>query len=500
MSPWLLYLASWSVRGVVRARLPHSVSAPPFSASQEPSAAHPPPTARCNARDPPDVCPSTPLPVTPHTGALPVSPAASAPCFSARLPVRSTLLAVRRPLPVPSPLIGQSILWGVFRGRYDVALDLNLLENHAALQWTTAELESPRLTMKGLQYAGVQTVQALHPAIVTVAPVLRHGFAGDQAVPRCVHVLLTLWFRFGFALPAICYPVPAARFPCRLRPPAARCLLPLPALRTRCPPSAHAEDPPPTARGRCPFSAARRPLHAPRCLLPAARLLPSFARRRHAARKIEVEVRPFSRRLREPTPLPRTTCASHAHRPPCPPMHCAAHSPRLPPAALPVPAPAPAPAAPTASSTRRPLRAPAACCTLRVSLSTLANHAGTQRQDNIITDDELGMVAAFQEEVATVYGAAALGNALALAAGIGPGGIAATIAAAVGPAVANAVGPAIANAIGPAVANTVGPAIAAAVGPAVANALVAVNQKLNAIEMKLNKSLAFAAAAPIGTR
>jgi hypothetical protein len=73
---------------------------------------------------------------------------------------------------------------------------------------------------------------------------------------------------------------------------------------------------------------------------------------------------------------------------------------------------------------------------------------------------------------------AAFGNAIALAVGIGPGGIAATIAAAVGPAVANAVGP----------------AVAAAVGPAVANALVPVTQRLDAIEMKLNKTLAFAAA------
>jgi hypothetical protein len=81
---------------------------------------------------------------------------------------------------------------------------------------------------------------------------------------------------------------------------------------------------------------------------------------------------------------------------------------------------------------------------------------------------------------------AALGNAVAFAVGIGPGGIAATIAAAVGPAVANAVGPAVANAVGP--------AVAAAIGPAVATALVPVTQRLDAIEMKLNKTLAFAAA------
>ncbi|KAJ7831412.1 hypothetical protein B0H14DRAFT_3143194 [Mycena olivaceomarginata] len=81
------------------------------------------------------------------------------------------------------------------------------------------------------------------------------------------------------------------------------------------------------------------------------------------------------------------------------------------------------------------------------------------------------MVVAFQQEVATAYGGAALGNAIALAVGIGPGGIAATIAAAVGP------------------------AVAAAVGPAVANALVPVTQRLDTIEMKLNKTLAFAAAA-----
>jgi hypothetical protein len=89
---------------------------------------------------------------------------------------------------------------------------------------------------------------------------------------------------------------------------------------------------------------------------------------------------------------------------------------------------------------------------------------------------------------------AALGNAIALAVGIGPGGIAATIAAAVGPAVAAAVGPAVAAAVGPAVAAAVGPAVAAAVGPAVANALVPVTQRLDTIEMKLNKTLAFAAA------
>ncbi|KAJ7718751.1 hypothetical protein DFH07DRAFT_1011438 [Mycena maculata] len=76
----------------------------------------------------------------------------------------------------------------------------------------------------------------------------------------------------------------------------------------------------------------------------------------------------------------------------------------------------------------------------------LSNHAGSQRS-------------------------AALANVIALAVGIGPGGIAATIANAVGPAVANAV------------------------GPAVANALVPVTQRLDAIEMKLNKTLGFAAAA-----
>jgi outer membrane lipoprotein SlyB len=44
---------------------------------------------------------------------------------------------------------------------------------------------------------------------------------------------------------------------------------------------------------------------------------------------------------------------------------------------------------------------------------------------------------------------AALGNVIALTVGIGPGGIAAMITAAVGPAVAAAVGPAIANALVP---------------------------------------------------
>ncbi|KAJ7718816.1 hypothetical protein B0H16DRAFT_1897470 [Mycena metata] len=104
-------------------------------------------------------------------------------------------------------------------------------------------------------------------------------------------------------------------------------------------------------------------------------------------------------------------------------------------------------------------------------VSNLANHAGSQRKDNIITDDDLGMVVGFQQEVSTAYGAAALGNAIALAVGIGPGGLAGAIAAAVGP------------------------AVAAAVGPAIAAALAPVIQRLDNIETKLNRTLSFAAAA-----
>ncbi|KAJ7450709.1 hypothetical protein B0H11DRAFT_319328 [Mycena galericulata] len=105
-------------------------------------------------------------------------------------------------------------------------------------------------------------------------------------------------------------------------------------------------------------------------------------------------------------------------------------------------------------------------------ITNLANHAASHRQTNLITDDDLGKVVALQQEVHIAYGGANFPVAIAAAveaavAGPGGGGLLAAITAAVG----------------------------AAVGPAVTAALVPVVQRLDAIDVKLNKMLAFAAVA-----
>ncbi|KAJ7015842.1 hypothetical protein C8F04DRAFT_704869 [Mycena alexandri] len=96
-------------------------------------------------------------------------------------------------------------------------------------------------------------------------------------------------------------------------------------------------------------------------------------------------------------------------------------------------------------------------------VTNLVNHAGIQRHTNLITDDDLGKVFSLQQEVYTAY------------------------AAAVATAVAAAVGPAVTAAVGPAVTAAVGPAVTAALGP--------VLQRLDMMDIKLNKALAFAAVA-----
>ncbi|KAJ7503465.1 hypothetical protein B0H11DRAFT_2274107 [Mycena galericulata] len=87
-------------------------------------------------------------------------------------------------------------------------------------------------------------------------------------------------------------------------------------------------------------------------------------------------------------------------------------------------------------------------------ITSLANHAASHRQTNLITDDDLGKIVALQQEVHIAYGGA-------------HGGLLAAITAAVG----------------------------GAVGPAVTAALVPVIQRLDAIDLKLNKTLSFAAVA-----